>query len=116
MRRFIRKKEAPFLLAVLLLALATWAILSFWPRRTTAVWLRFADGAAYAVDLSQNGVLRFEDGALPVTLEVQNGRVRFVDSVCPDHLCEGFGWVGRPGESAICLPAGAFLSAEQEPT
>ncbi|MBQ8994736.1 MAG: NusG domain II-containing protein [Oscillospiraceae bacterium] len=44
-------------------------------------------------------------GDLTATLEVRNGRIRFVNSLCPDKICEAFGWIGEPGESAICAPA-----------
>ena len=45
------------------------------------------------------------EGDLTATLVVENGKIRFVNSKCPDKICEAFGWIGRPGESAICAPA-----------
>ena len=45
------------------------------------------------------------EGDLTATLVVENGKIRFVNSRCPDKICEAFGWIGRPGESAICAPA-----------
>ena len=45
------------------------------------------------------------EGDLTATLVVENGKIRFANSKCPDKICEAFGWIGRPGESAICAPA-----------
>lgn len=54
------------------------------------------------------------DAALPVTLRVQNGRIRFENSVCPDHLCEGFGWIFKEGQQAVCMPAGVAVTVSGE--
>ena len=64
------------------------------------------------LDLDRDGVYPVEGAALPVTLEVKDGAVRFVDSQCPDHLCEGFGWVKTEYDRAVCMPAGVAVSAE----
>ena len=45
------------------------------------------------------------DGDLTATLEVKDGKIRFIHSLCPDKLCEGFGWIGLSGETAVCMPA-----------
>ncbi|MDL2216080.1 NusG domain II-containing protein [Ruminococcaceae bacterium OttesenSCG-928-N02] len=65
------------------------------------------------ISLDEDGVFTFE-AALPITLEVQGGAVRFINAQCPDHLCEGFGFIRNAGESATCLPAGAHLEIAQE--
>lgn len=110
MRRFVDKKTVLLLGALVLLALGALAALRLRPRPAGGqARLTFAGGATYTIPLGQDARLSFDDGVLPVTVQVANGRVRFVDSVCPDHLCEGFGWLFRQGQTAICLPAGAFL-------
>ena len=43
---------------------------------------------------------------------LQNGAIAFVESPCPDHLCEGFGWLSRAGDWAACLPAEASVTIE----
>lgn len=35
---------------------------------------------------------------------IREGKICFVNVDCPDHLCENFGWIGKAGESAVCLP------------
>ena len=39
-----------------------------------------------------------------------DGAARFVDSPCPDHICEGFGWLSNEDQTATCLPARAVLT------
>ena len=45
-----------------------------------------------------------------VHIEVKDGAARFVDSPCPDHICEGYGWLSAEDQSATCLPARAVLT------
>lgn len=112
MRRFLSKKEA-----VLLLVLAAAAVLALALRPRAAggqARLTFADGSSVTLSLDRDGRYTFDEGRLPVTLQVKAGRVRFVDSVCPDHICEGFGWIFRQGQTAVCAPAGALLEISRE--
>ena len=107
MRRFLSKKEG-----WLLLALTAAALLLLLLRPQTAggaARLTFADGDSVTLSLARDGQFTFTQGRLPVTLQVQAGQVRFVQSVCPDHICEGFGWLSRQGQTAVCAPAGAML-------
>jgi len=50
------------------------------------------------------------DYDLPVTLEIRDHAIRFYQSQCPDHLCEGFGFLSRPAQSAACLPNRCVLT------
>lgn len=69
---------------------------------------------AQTIRLDRDGEYLIEGGALPVTLEVQNGAIRFINSVCPDHDCEGFGWLRRDGDWALCAPAGVQVWVEEK--
>ncbi len=107
MRRFITRKGLLLLAGVLALALAALALL---PRAGgVSARLTFENGSCYTIPLSPDALLHYDDGALPVTLLVEGGRIRFADSQCPDHLCEGFGWLSGEGQIAVCAPAGALL-------
>lgn len=44
-------------------------------------------------------------GDLPVVLVIENHCIRFVNAQCPDKICEHYGYIGTPGEQAVCLPA-----------
>ena len=39
-----------------------------------------------------------------VHFEIQNHQIRFVNVECPDHLCEKFGFLSHPRETAVCMP------------
>ena len=46
-------------------------------------------------------------------LEVKEGKIRFINSVCPDHVCEGFGWLSKEEDKAVCAPARVVVSIEE---
>lgn len=74
-----------------------------------------ADGKSFSLSLARDGVYAYDTATgakLDFTLEVSEGRVRFVNSLCPDHVCEGFGWLTHEGDQAICLPAGVVVTVE----
>ena len=50
------------------------------------------------------------DSYYTVHIEVKDGRARFIESPCPDHICEGFGWLSAEDQTATCLPARAVLT------
>ena len=66
------------------------------------------------LSLEENAVHSIPEGKFIVTLEVKDGRIRFIDSKCPDHLCEGFGFIQHEDESAICMPAGVAVLITDE--
>ena len=39
-----------------------------------------------------------------VHFEIKNHQIRFVNVNCPDHLCEQFGFISHPGQTALCMP------------
>lgn len=49
-----------------------------------------------------------------IHLQVKDGAIAFVDSPCPDHVCEGFGWLKHKGAFASCIPNQAFLVLEEK--
>lgn len=60
--------------------------------------------------LTQDKIYDVDTGYLTVHIEVKDGSARFVDSPCPDHVCEGFGWLSEEDQTATCLPARAVLT------
>jgi len=38
------------------------------------------------------------------TVEIENKRIRMSDAPCPDRICVRRGWIGKPGESIVCIP------------
>ena len=60
--------------------------------------------------LDKNDTYDVDTGYYTVHIEVKGGAARFVDSPCPDHICEGFGWLSNEDQTATCLPARAVLT------
>jgi hypothetical protein len=53
---------------------------------------------------------------VPVKFELYHRQIRFIDVQCPDKLCEGFGFIGEPTQTAVCMPnrvSVTILSAEE---
>lgn len=53
-----------------------------------------------------------------VHLQVKDGAIAFINSPCPDHNCEGFGWLKEKGTFAMCAPnqTGVFVDEKAELT
>lgn len=64
------------------------------------------------IELDKDGEYPITGGKLPVTLVVKDGAIAFVDSQCPDHICEGTGFISRESRTAICMPAGVAIIIE----
>lgn len=53
-------------------------------------------------------------GDYPGTIQAENGKIRFFHADCPDQVCVQTGWINRPGQIAVCLPAGVIIKIEGE--
>lgn len=71
-----------------------------------------ADGDTVKLSLAKSGVYNIDGGKLPVIIEIAEGKARFINSVCPDHICEGFGWISKEADKATCAPARVVLTVE----
>ncbi|MBQ7902366.1 MAG: NusG domain II-containing protein [Oscillospiraceae bacterium] len=68
----------------------------------------------YEISLEEDRIIEITEGNFLVTLEVKDGQIRFINSICPDHLCEGFGFISNEDEYAICMPAGVAVLITDE--
>ena len=110
----LKKRDLLILLAVFLLAAAAWL---FW-RATASSEQNLAvitlDGAEIRrIDLETepDGVFSLQqEYGVPVSFEIKEGAIRFVNVDCPDHICEGEGFVSLEGQTAVCMPNRVALS------
>lgn len=111
------KKNLLFAAAVLAVAAGLFLLLQMNRGSGAEASVRVADSGGFTLPLDTDGVFRYtaeETGALlPFTLEVKDGQIRFVDSVCPDHVCEGYGWLSHTFDEAICMPARVVVSIDE---
>lgn len=49
------------------------------------------------------------EGIYNSVIVAENGRIRFEESDCPDKVCVKTGWISRPGQTSVCLPAGIII-------
>lgn len=61
-------------------------------------------------DISVDGVYEFTGDYGKLYLEIRDERYHVFDVDCPDHTCEGFGWVSKGSLTTIsCLPNNIFI-------
>lgn len=102
-----------FAAAVLLAAGGLWLALG--RRDGPAVYASadFGMGVIEQIPLDADYDYFYKVGGYVVHLQVRDGAIAFLDSQCPDHVCEDFGWLSRPGQWACCVPAGVFVTIEE---
>ena len=85
-------------------------------RETGDVAMVAIDGTEkrYEISLEEDAIHTVTEGNFIVTLEVKDGAIRFINSQCPDHLCEGFGFVSQEDDFAVCMPAGVAVLITDE--
>jgi len=102
--RFISKKEFIFVICLAFIAAVTLLAMRFLSRPATAAQVTFDGSVVEVINLEEDAVYHIS-ALYPVTLQTNDGAIRFIDSVCPNHDCEGFGWISATHEAAVCLPA-----------
>lgn len=80
------------------------------PAAAKAVLTYGQDHKTMELSLAKNEIYHIDTGVYTVNIEVKDGAARFFDSPCPDHVCEGYGWLSKDGDWAACLPALANLT------
>lgn len=106
-RKFTGRKEIGL---ICLVALVLGFVIFFFPRGKTGdiiatVYYQSEEYTKINLTQAEDGTIIEIAADLPVTLKIKNHHIRFVDAQCPDKVCEGYGYIGSPGQQAICLPA-----------
>lgn len=111
-RKFADKKDAFIIAAVLGFSLLAFFVLNYY-------FTADKNEPLYAVaTLKNEEILCFdlneyenytyislqETYGVDVNFILENHQIRFADVTCPDHTCENYGFIGRAGEVAVCLP------------
>lgn len=105
MSGFISKKEFILCLSIAILLIAVFFIYSLGHKASNVVAQVTYDGEVIEIiDLNKDEIYHIS-AVYSVTLEVKDGAIHFINSLCPNHDCEGFGYISKPLETAICLPA-----------
>ena len=105
MPRRLTKIEFFVILVVFLVALLVYFLLPYLFNSSEVVAQVSYNGVIVEVISLDKDSIYTVDAIYPVTLEVKDGAIAFIDSLCPNHDCEGFGYISKQYETAICLPA-----------
>lgn len=99
-------------LTILLLAVGSFFLVNAKPSGEKLVAVVTQNGAElYRIDLEE-ATDRTEleiGGNYHELLVAENGRIRFEQADCPDRICVKTGWISRPGQVAVCVPAGVIV-------
>ena len=90
---------------LLAVAAALFAVMALRPAGGVALLTWGQEGNTLEIPLDKDRRYDIDTGLYTIHLEVKDGAIAFVDSPCPDHLCEGYGWLSRQDDWAACLPA-----------
>ncbi len=104
MKPLFEKKDIAAVAVILLTALSLFMIPKLIRPKGAEASVIYDGNEVMRISLEEEGIYHVE-GELAATLEVKDGKIRFINSICPDKLCEGFGWIGLSGETAVCMPA-----------
>ena len=68
-----------------------------------------------AFDLDVDDTYEFKGDYGTMHLEVKDRKFRVIDVECPNHICEGMGWIGEDDIIPIsCLPNQILIYAQQQ--
>ena len=111
MKQWIKVKKKDIFLAVAILGVSLGICL--WQHINAKAGILaivfYGNHMSKEVSLNTNCVYHFESNGMTVHTKVLNGKIAFIESLCPDHICESFGWLSEQGDIAVCLPAGVVL-------
>ncbi len=110
------------ILAVVLCAVVLLCLVLLWVQQS-----RKETGTVAKVWLDGQVVLTFDLGDYeestlvdlePVTgrtakVELKDHQIRFVQVDCPDHVCEGYGFLSQVNQTAVCMPNRLVITVEE---
>lgn len=112
----LKLKFGDALIIIFIVITAVLIFISFYEENTTSTTAVITQsnvviGKVKLDNLSEHYTLNYS-GDYPGTVEAVSGKIRFSHAECPDQVCVHTGWITRPGEIAVCLPAGVIIKIE----
>ena len=104
-RVFFRKSDIAVVAIILLAAFGIWGWMMFAPQPETKKIEIVRDGKlieTIALPAADNVIVLDEDAS--IQLELKDNQIRFLETDCPDKICVRTGFIGKVGQSAVCLP------------
>ncbi|MCX7773418.1 MAG: NusG domain II-containing protein [Clostridia bacterium] len=109
----LRPKIGDFIIIIIIIAAALLLVLTFYEKnsveKTAIITQNNSVLKTIRLDLLSQDLTIHYQGKYPGTIEAKNGQIRFLHAECPDKVCVHTGWISRPGQIAVCLPAGVMI-------
>ena len=106
-RKMLKKGDFIIILSVLLLALASSALVLS-PKSGKTVTVKENNKTVYSGSLYENKTVKLAGN----TVEIKNGKVRVSSADCKNQICVNHKSISKKGESIICLPNKVFAEVE----
>ena len=107
---FLKKKEAVFIGALLVISVVLCIFVYAVPHGTHGSIQIMVDGELYGTySLAEDQVIQIGDTNV---CEIKDGEVKMTDADCPDHLCMKQPAVGSAGGYIVCLPNRVVIQGE----
>ncbi|MCL2013663.1 MAG: NusG domain II-containing protein [Oscillospiraceae bacterium] len=105
-RRFISRLDLIILFAAIALSVMLGLVFSgVFSEKETVSAVIYHGGSVYRrINLTGHKDDRIKIEGHEVLLEIKNHRIAFADTLCPDRICERTGFIGTPGQTAVCAP------------
>ena len=107
---FLKKKEAVFIGALLVISVVLCIFVYAVPHGTHGSIQITVDGELYGTySLAEDQVIQIGDTNV---CEIKDGEVKMTEADCPDHLCMKQPAVGSAGGYIVCLPNRVVIQGE----
>jgi hypothetical protein len=112
-RKLFNGRDIAFILGALCAAAALWLL----TRRDAAPVCRVSYDGEAVLTMPLDADAAFALPQAPnMRFEIKDGKAAVTRSDCPDKTCVRAGFIGRPGQAAVCLPNKVVLSIEGVPS
>lgn len=114
----MKKKEIIIIICALLISLVTWGGVKIYNSLNVKKDVRVVhrDVVALEFSLEKDAEYDLQGDYGNFHIEVKDGKVRAHNVECPNHDCEGFGWISHDSllPMIICIPNNIYIEVISE--
>lgn len=104
-RNFIGKKDLLFAALLLAAAAAAYFVINAFSASSDEVYAEIWYDNSPIMEVSLDKDKTFNIPQVPeMEFEVKEGKIAVIHSDCPDKICINAGYMGKVGQTAVCLP------------
>lgn len=104
-RKFIKKSDIIIIISIIIIASIFYFINTKFinSEKNIKAEITINNEKKYIVDLNEDKIFYLNENQ-NIMFEIKNKKIRFESSDCPDKICVKTGFIGKKGQSAVCLP------------